>query len=491
MEFLFIDRASDIDWAVARQINSKSDICIALNRLKEYIDSAKVEKGFDEQVVHSGLRFYSDDAFKPISLAAMNWFFLRPPKISASNSWMASLHVIVLKKGILDHVAVDLGYKNCHLTAADIAFQILRRGGIVKYDPVLLLKNNNMMPEPDEVVHRNDLRRFVIRFFGKRAALSAFPLDVSSIVFENDVPQVIPRKLEGVEIRKSETRGRISKYAAVIPTINRYTYLKKAIRSLLDNPRPPAEIIVVDQTPSGSRIPDYYDEFDKALVKVYFLEKAGQCSSRNYAIQQTTCDWILFFDDDSEAWKDMISSHIDLLENSEADVSTGVSLAPWKDRTFINDSINFFHVASVLDTGNCMMKRSLVQDVGLFDLAFDKGSGADDNLGKRLFLSGALIIFNPKAIRTHHKAPMGGLREHGAWWKNKGTYLGPFPLPTESYDFITFYPSHNYVRLCLYRLFTSYRRSGFWMNMINTVFFPWKILVSYRRGRKLFLNNLR
>jgi hypothetical protein len=137
-----------------------------------------------------------------------------------------------------------------------------------------------------------------------------------------------------------------------------------------------------------------------------------------------------------------------------------------------------------------MMRKRLVEEAGWFDLAFDKGSGADDNLGKRLYLRGAKIVFNPKAIRTHHKAPMGGLRTHGAWWKNKGTYFGPFPLPTESYDFLRFYPREFYTRLCLYRLVTSYRRSGFAMNMINTILFPVKVMASYRKAKTLLAMGL-
>lgn len=275
------------------------------------------------------------------------------------------------------------------------------------------------------------------------------------------------------------------------PTLNRYAYLKKAIYSLLNNPVPPSEIVVVDQSPENTRPADYYDEFDPRVVKVHFLKQAGQSTARNYAIRQSNQDWIYFFDDDSEAWEDTIVEHIRLLEYSVADVSTGVSLAPWKDRSYIGDEISFYHVASVLDTGNCMMRRSLVEQVGLFDPAFDKGSGADDNLGKRLFLSGACIVFNPSAIRTHHKAPMGGLRQHGAWWKNKGTYFGPFPLPTDSYDFARFYPRRYYLRLCLFRLISSYRGSGFAMNVVNTLLFPLKVWISYRKSLKLLRIGIR
>lgn len=482
MEYLYIDNQDSINWVEVRARNHTTDVCIALDYLRDQINVALIEQGFLEDIVHVGLSFYHSATFIKISLAAPNWFFLRPSSTIPSTSWMASLHVLVIRKGVLDSVEIDNHYTNKHFLAADLAYQVVKGGGLVRYDPVVL--NSLEQEKFKTMVSENDLRRFILRFFDKRACISAFPFSITSILFSKQIKKVNYGE-EKFHILEDQKRRRIESYTAIIPTLSRYAYLKKAIYSLLNNPVAPAEIIVVDQTPEIYRIPGYYDEFDPALVKIFFLDKAGQSSARNHAINQATHEWLLFFDDDSEAWDEMIAEHIRLLEYSVADVSTGISLAPWKDRSYIGKSISFYQLISVLDTGNCMIQKSLIQRVGMFDPAFDKGSGADDNLGKRLFLQGACIVLNPKAIRTHYKAPLGGLRTHGAWWKNKGTYFGPFPLPTESYDFLRFYPSAFYLRLCLYRLVTSYRRSGLVMNVINTLLFPLKVLVSYQKAKSL------
>lgn len=487
MEFLFIDSRDSINWLEVKRFNALDDICICDATLRPLLNLSRITAGLPEDVIHAGLFFYHPRAFDRMLLASLNWFFMRPSEQVKSTSLMASLHLLILKKGVLDRLEINTSYTMKDLIAADISLQVLRNGGLVANDPSVFLKEPEL-PKSKLRVDKVDQIRFIARFFGKRLSLFAFPLSLGSVLSAGPKIQIQKGRFG---LTKGKKLKEVARYSAVIPTINRYAYLKKAIYSLLNNPVPPSEIVVVDQSPENTRPLDYYDEFDPRLVKVHFLKQAGQSTARNYAVRQSNEDWIYFFDDDSEAWEDTIVEHIRLLEYSVADVSTGVSLAPWKDRSYIGDEISFYHVASVLDTGNCMMRRSLVEQVGLFDPAFDKGSGADDNLGKRLFLSGACIVFNPSAIRTHHKAPMGGLRQHGAWWKNKGTYFGPFPLPTDSYDFARFYPRRYYLRLCLFRLISSYRRSGLAMNVVNTLLFPLKVWISYRKSLKLLRIGIR
>lgn len=482
MEFLFIDNPAKIDWQLADRVNRQADLCIALNDFRERIEITVADSLDSNEIIHCGVKYYPPGACDKLLLAAPSWLFLRPNPNIASTCWLASFHCIMIRKGVLGNLDIDAGYLSGHFIAADLTLQVLKNGGRVWYEPSLTRSLGS--EEGTSIVPERDLKRLLMRFYGKRECLIAFPLGFSGILLGSS-PRKLPRPAGKFELTVPRKRLEIGEYTAIIPTINRYAYLKNAINSLLRNHRSPAEVIIVDQTPKDLREPGYYDEFDSSVVKVFYLEKAGQSTARNEALSRATREWVLFFDDDSEAWEDMIAEHIWLLENSDADVSTGVSLAPWKDRSYIPEGLSFYQLATVLDTGNAMMRKEIVIEVGGFDHAFDKGSGTDDNLGKRLYLTGRKVVFNPKAIRTHHKATSGGLREHGAWWKNKGTYFGPFPLPTESYDFLSFYPKRFYLRLCLYRLFTSFRRSGLLMNMMNVLLFPIKVWRSYSRAEKL------
>lgn len=478
MEFLYIDKNVGLDWSSLLSANSRDTVCVTTEEMRNSINIHGGVLSEDFEVLHAGLLFYEVSAYRACALASLNWHFLNPTTDRKSISWKASTHAVIFRKGILKHVTPSSEYGSIDVQVADVTYQILSRGGRVFFDPLLVTPG---FARQMVSVSRSDEYLFVYRNLGAKNLAAISPLACIMRRFRGGSRQhAFPNKFD-VIVGGTKTKE-IGDYSAIIPTINRYDYLAKAIQSLLDNPRPPSEIIIVDQTPSSARIPGYYDNFDRSIVKVFYEDIAGQCRARNRAVKEASREWLLLFDDDSEAWPEMITEHIALLERSLADVSTGVSLAPWKDRSYIKDDINFYHVSSVLDTGNCFLKRDVIREIGMFDPAFDRGSGADDNLGKRLYLSGKVIVFNPAAIRTHHKASSGGLRVHGAWWKNRGTLWGPFPLPTESYNFLTFYPRKFYLRLCLYKLFTSYRRSGFLLRVVNTVLFPWKVFVSYQRA---------
>ena len=61
-----------------------------------------------------------------------------------------------------------------------------------------------------------------------------------------------------------------------------------------------------------------------------------------------------------------------------------------------------------------MVRRAALEGSGLFDPAFDRGSRADHDLGMRLHLAGAALVYDPSVEVYHHHAPVGGLRTHGA-----------------------------------------------------------------------------
>lgn len=483
MEYLFITNFQNFDWEAAVTLNANSDICISSESIKDILDTEYIASIRNVDIVHAGLFFFKLDNFKPLMAASLNWHFLDPNFSKKVVSWKASLHVMIIKCGFLSKVTITDFYTNPHLVAADIGYQAMQGGAIILHDPSVLKNFDFHLPQIK--INRYDQMQFIQRHMGSKALALISPVSYLVGIYQNQT-HVRRHQIYGTSLIKvAELVKVIKDYSAIIPTIKRYDYLKKAIYSLLNNARPPAEIVIVDQTPVKDRIEGYYDEFDPDVVKVHFQDKAGQCSSRNYAIMQCKYEWILFFDDDSEAWPEMISEHIWLLEHSHADASTGMSLAPWKDRSYIDESLDYYHLSSVLDTGNSIIRKSAVESIGMFDTAFDRGSGADDNLGKRLYLNGSVILFNSKAIRTHYKASEGGLREHGAWWKNKGTFFGPLPLPTESYNFLTFYPRDYYFKLCLYKLITSYRRSTFLQNIANTLLFPVKLFNSYTKAKVL------
>jgi len=152
--------------------------------------------------------------------------------------------------------------------------------------------------------------------------------------------------------------------------------------------------------------------FDDLPIRYFTMDQAGQCASRNLGLQEARGDYILFIDDDDEIESDLIEKHLVSLHNLEINVSNGVA-----DQVGVVNQpadLDVVHISSVFPTNNSMVRKSVLEKSGLFDLAYDHGQRADHDLGMRLYMAGEMLVLNPEIQVLHHHAPMGGLREHKA-----------------------------------------------------------------------------
>ncbi|MBV6429340.1 MAG: hypothetical protein KIPDCIKN_03891 [Haliscomenobacter sp.] len=444
-------------------------------------------------IVHAGLQFIREDKYfewtKPL---VTNWHFLTPNKEKQNLSWKSTGHFCFIRKGVIEALGgIDSKFSSIDAILAELTYRCMVSGGRVLYLPLANISasgSNSLTCDEDEF-------RFIQRHLGRNSLFFLwiyFILNLQPIAFvkllkwrwveRTDSKPYERRKVFGYTENYLEPKNHERTYSAIIPTIDRYDYLDKAIHSLINNPCPPQEIIIVDQTPIERRQPDFYREYD-SRVRVFFLDEAGQCTSRNLAIKEAQSEWLLLFEDDAEAWEDMIVEHFKLLENSFADASTGMSLAPWKNKSYIPARIAFYHNADVLATGNCMVSKSSLLYVNGLHLAYNRGSGADDDLGRRLYLNGKEIVFNPYAIMTHHKAPSGGMRVHGAWWRNKTGLTKGFPPATELYTIRHYYPKkYHWIKVIISYLNTSQRTSSIYV-FLSFILFPYK----YSKSSKEYL----
>src|SRR6185436_15661225 len=70
-------------------------------------------------------------------------------------------------------------------------------------------------------------------------------------------------------------------------------------------------------------------------------------------------------------------------------------------------------VVDIFPVGN-LTRRTYFERAGLFDVAFDRGARADADVAMRGYLTGALMILEPRIRVAHWRAGRGGLRVHGA-----------------------------------------------------------------------------
>ncbi len=203
-----------------------------------------------------------------------------------------------------------------------------------------------------------------------------------------------------------------ARVSVLIPTVDRYPYLRTLLAQLRQQTVPPLEIIIVDQTAGDRRQPGLFAEFGDLPLRVIYHDEPGQCTSRNAGLQMARGDYVLFIDDDDEIQSDLIESHLQTLAEFRAEVSSGV--ADEVGAGPLPADFCLLRASDVFPTNNTMIRRDVLRRSGLFDLAYNRRQRADGDLGMRIYLAGALMVLNPAISVLHHHAPSGGLRKHKA-----------------------------------------------------------------------------
>lgn len=224
------------------------------------------------------------------------------------------------------------------------------------------------------------------------------------------------------------------KVSVVIPTLNRYDYLKDILKDLERQDYKHFEVVIVDQSEPFN--PAFYEEFELSINLIRQEEKALWLA-RNTAIKNAKGELIALSEDDVLIESNWISSHLKCLDYFKAQVSAGVFYPQGKE---IPKERSFFAIASQFATGNAMLYRNIFEQVGLFDRQFEKQRMGDGEFGLRLFLNDIKCVSNPIASCIDVKAGTGGLREMGSWDAFRpSTFFAPRPIPSVLYFFRTYF----------------------------------------------------
>jgi glycosyltransferase involved in cell wall biosynthesis len=281
--------------------------------------------------------------------------------------------------------------------------------------------------------------------------------------------------------------------SVIIPTLNRYIYLKDVLEDLEKQDYENFEVIVIDQSEPFEK--EFYNDYKLDIKLIHQIEKALWLA-RNTAIQKSKGDYILLFDDDSRVDSDWISQHLKTLDFFNADLSSGVSISTQGAK--VPASYSHFSISNQLDTGNVLLKKSVFKDIGLFDRQFEKQRMGDGEFGLRAYLAGYVNISNPYAKRLHLKVGSGGLREMGSWdgFRPK-KWFDPRPIPSVVYLFRK-YHGNKAAKLALLKTVPSsiipykYKRSSIMMmlGVLISIFLLPIVLLQVRKSWKLATQKL-
>lgn len=343
--------------------------------------------------------------------------------------------VTELPNDVLKQLTIDIKYRSQEAQDYDLSWQAIQKGYIGNAETYTAFEK---LPVVDEY-------RFIRKNFHKAWVLYVLLLRLFS--FKNPFKEFSAYRQTRHTKRQSFAQNPVTykNYNAfesdfikaqplvsvIIPTLNRYEYLKDVLEDLEKQTYQNFEVILVDQSEPFQK--EFYQGFDLDINLIYQEEKALWLA-RNTAIRESKGDYVLLFDDDSRIDDDWIVEHLKCLDFFNADISSGVSIS--KAGAKIPENYAYFCISSQLDTGNVLLPKSIFKELGLFDRQFEKQRMGDGEFGLRAYLANFKNISNPYAKRLHLKVGSGGLREMGSWdaFRPKKIFA-PRPIPSVLYLF--------------------------------------------------------
>ncbi len=382
----------------------------------------------------------------------------------------------------------------------DIAYQLWNKGYISNNNKMLAITNKNINPTVyDQYVFIRRMFKPIWLYYIlliRTITLKITIEDIRSLIktrmiekIDLNKPNFIYRDYENYD---SQLLNNNTLITVIIPTLNRYNYLKEALIDLENQDYKNFEILVIDQSkPFKSK---FYENLD-LNIRVIQQTEESLWMARNLGIKKASGDMILFFDDDSRVKMDWIKQHIKCLDYFEADISAGVSISKSGGR--VPKHYNYFRWGDQLDTGNCMIKKEVFIKCGLFDRQFEKMRMGDGEFGARAYTNGFRIINNPKASRFHIKADSGGLRTMAGWDAMRPSkFYKPRPIPSVLYFFRNYWGNSLAVLYIIQAL--PYSNSPYYLKdkklgkIISLLFFffflpliIFQVLISWRLASKM------
>ncbi len=212
--------------------------------------------------------------------------------------------------------------------------------------------------------------------------------------------------------------------SVIIPTRNRFKYIKLLIEDLLKQGVFNFEIIVVDQS-----------EIKQPLSNCnhIFTDTLGPCVSRNIGAKNAQGDILVFLDDDARIYPNFIEEITSPIINDRFDAVAGAICDP--DGNYLlsgnefltKNNSNFLKLLTsnpnsetsritLAIPGCCAaIKTSVFNAVEGFDESFDPtGAGEDREMATKLFKNGFSVWYNANAKLLHAVAPEGGSRDLGS-----------------------------------------------------------------------------
>jgi glycosyltransferase involved in cell wall biosynthesis len=201
----------------------------------------------------------------------------------------------------------------------------------------------------------------------------------------------------------------------LIPTLGRPEHLRALLEDLAGQTLKPRRVIVVEQ---GDPHPGLADGGFPFEVRLLSLPRPGACRARNAGLREVRSEWVLLLDDDVRLRPGLIERLVSVARAYDAGAVNARVHLPGQEMGVEPGPPRLWPSFS---SGAALVSARTLLESGGFDEHLDGGYGEDYELGVRLRLLGASVLYDPAEPILHLKAPAGGFR-------------APFPLPWNGDD---------------------------------------------------------
>ena len=341
-------------------------------------------------------------------------------------------------------------YSTIEMTSLDASYQLIQNGYVNKnLNTKNILINFNKSKkyfsiEDQYLFVRRMFKPFWV-YYALLLRIIFFKVQINDFLSIFNTRNVLPLKSKNnlqyndYDLYNSDLIKQKPLISIILPTLNRYEYLRKIIEDLEKQTYKNFELIVIDQSE-----PFRSNFYNSLGFKVEVLRQKDKAlwKARNYGIKISKGNFFLFLDDDSKVTPNWIYQHIKCIDYFNADISAGISISKFGAPVPYN--YKYFRWADQLDTGNVLIKENVFKKCGLFDLQFEKMRMGDAEFGLRAKLNGFKSINNPLSKRIHYKVKSGGLREIGSWdGLRPKNFLKIRPIPSVLYFYRSYWGDDN------------------------------------------------
>ncbi len=164
------------------------------------------------------------------------------------------------------------------------------------------------------------------------------------------------------------------KISCIIPTYNRYEYLKRAIDSIYAGDEIPNEIIIIDDG-SNDNTKDITKDYKNIIY--HYIDNSGVSKARNEGIKKARNEWICFLDSDDIWEKEKLKNQIHFHKNNK-DILVSQSNEKWirnnnqvqLPKKYKKYQGNIFKEAikeCIVTMSSLMINKRVFEEIGYFD----------------------------------------------------------------------------------------------------------------------------